>query len=250
MVRELIQSLSLRESDPVRNAFIKNAYAEWDKWNSLIFDDVFQEHDIPIILFKPFISSAKTSAGKSQSLAKCEKLSPDLREELTNSGFKPVRSDDAYEGFPPMYTLCQYTLAGSNQILRAGDEFRTGRYKFMLDVVLHETTHHYDLLKHGSCEPPLSNREEEYINGPLRDPYWLNVRREHSKVYSKICNKVARKLNLPVVAYFFDQRAHNRHQDRSCVSFPHGLRKIVKEYYGTDKYQGAVLDPGAWSAKI
>lgn len=249
MENEIIQTFALNNNKECHAEFINEAYDTWERWNTTLFDDYFENHDWPVILLEELIGLDNTQPKTDLSLGFCARLPDPIKEALIQSGF--IAADGGvYDGFPPQYVLCENTFMGSNNLLAEGKDHYENRVLYMLDVILHEMVHHYVMLEFGPDDSQQSERErrhDDHLVFPGQP--WYEARREHSKIYSKVCNRVGRKLGLLPVAYFFRQEDHNRHPERSCICFPHGLRQAAL-YRTGNYYDGAIKDHRAWSRTI
>jgi hypothetical protein len=97
-------------------------------------------------------------------------------------------------------------LFGTNRLVRKGEQYAEGRFRFVEDVLLHESVHQWQ-------HEALGNLEGGYHG--------------HGPLFAGMCNEIDARLGLPRV-----RPAKRRGKDKglpSCAQWPHNLRPA--EYY-------------------
>lgn len=182
--REAFKQFVVESAEPWHREHLGTLYERWAEWNDLFFAGSMVA---PYILF-----SVTNYTGA-------------LGDYSTVSGF----------GGRGQIRIRESLLTGTHRAVRGGEKFAEGRFKFVEDVLLHETIHQY---QHEVLAKP-----EKSFKG-------------HGSIFRDKCNEIGAKLDLSPVRV---AKARGKCKNLpSCAQWPHCVRP---SHY----YLGAQVEGGA-----
>jgi hypothetical protein len=171
------------EAEPDRRKLLTRLYGEWEGWDAVHFGGTLVA---PYVLLTPPPST---------------------------KAFGDTSNISAWGGTTQI-RLRPSVWTGAHNDFREGDEFAEGRYRFLADILLHETVHQWQ------GEVALAPEDAYHGHGPI---------------FRDKCNEIGRRLGLPPV-----RTQKKRGKDAalpSCAQWPHCVRP-------PDYYLGAYVPPG------
>jgi hypothetical protein len=168
--REAFESFVSNDAQPWHRDHLGRLYRFWHDWNQAFFG---QQMVPPYILF--------STPSSTRALGDCSSI----------SGF----------GGRLQIRIRESLMSGEHSLVRAGDEFLEGRFKFVADVLLHEMVHQYQI--------EVADQRENSYKG-------------HGPLFRNLCNDIGGKLGLGTVRI-----AKARGKDKelpSCAHWPHCVR--------------------------
>jgi hypothetical protein len=168
--RESFRVFVVESAEPWHRQHLGRLYDRWSEWNEQFFSGSMIA---PYILFS--VTNHSRAFGDYSPI----------------SGF----------GGRGQIRIRESLLTGAHRAVRAGEEFAEGRYKFVEDVLLHETVHQYQYEVLG--------RPEKSFKG-------------HGPVFRELCNRVGSRFGLTAVRV---AKARGKLKTLpSCAHWPHCVR--------------------------